>query len=52
MKVRDSDDVVFLRPNLAKACNVFGYYVGSSIGVCILKSLVGCKKYLKVIIKL
>ena len=42
------DDVVFWGPNLSSNYNVFGYGVGSSIVVGIVKSFVGSKKYLKV----
>ena len=45
-KVRDFDDVVLMGTNLA-LYNVFGYGVGSSIVVGIVRSLDGREKYLK-----
>jgi hypothetical protein len=44
LKVRDLVDVVLLGPNLAKACNAFGYGVGSSIVVGIGNSVLFVKR--------
>jgi hypothetical protein len=44
LKVRDGRCSFVGDQILAKACNVFGYDVGSSIVVGIVKGVVGCKE--------